>query len=713
MHHIELYYYLEDDSIHVSEPRVANSGIPQGLLVKRHRIPHPEPSAVGRVKHNEAAPPGSALALKRTPFAPRYWTFRDLDVGGTVHFYNRRYTLTDADPFTKEFYAETLGSPLSAPLPAPTDPYQEQRKIYVRDADRPPNRRRDAFTRYMEAKMGISGTGAGDNPLKISKYIKHQGRVLRFFGTWDDSSLFGRKHRLVIHYYLCDDTLEVIERLGRNSGCDASASGKEAMLLKRSQLPKDPSKCYLLPGGYAPRPKAHYASGDTRSAGLLNEHASGAQLVVALSEKLGQKTNNIRPIFRSFDEDKSGTVSYTEFRHGLMMLGFEPTDKQFEELLRVLDKDGSGEIDYVEFASTLKPDDENEAKATADMDKMEMGDVAYVHWTDCRPGNSIDVFGKKVVIEDADPFTKRFFILQSGEAVKPHPRRGSTLPPQPTIVLPEHTGREHTVTSLGHPEDSLQNCLSLMPEVTKYPNNDLGRFMAHEGDVLRFEAVLLSRVPEDEGRSFVISYYVRDFTVAVYEPPVRNSGIIGGVFLKRERLLHPDQSDAPDAQCRLPSGSEFRPGSPGLRPRIQATMPKYYQASDLHVGATITVHHAHFRLIKCDLFTLNYMEQRPEIFPEASPDAALASLRAQLAAGGGGGGDGVARLRAALPAGAAAVDVVGLRGAVTGAGCALSDQALIALVRKFDTSSSGAPSPPLPSPSPPDLPFPFLARRYV
>jgi hypothetical protein len=59
------------------------------------------------------------------------------------------------------------------------------------------------------------------------------------------------------------------------------------------------------------------------------------------------------------------------------------------------------------------------------------------------------------------------------------------------------------------------------------------------------------------------------------------------------------------------------------------------------------------------------------------------------------------------------VDVVGLRGAVTGAGCALSDQALIALVRKFDTSSSGAPSPPLPSPSPPDLPFPFLARRYV
>ena len=32
MHHIELYYYLEDDSMHVSEPKVENSGIPQARL---------------------------------------------------------------------------------------------------------------------------------------------------------------------------------------------------------------------------------------------------------------------------------------------------------------------------------------------------------------------------------------------------------------------------------------------------------------------------------------------------------------------------------------------------------------------------------------------------------------------------------------------------------------------------------------------------------
>ena len=41
--------------------------------------------------------------------------------------------------------------------------------------------------------------------------------------------------------------------------------------------------------------------------------------------------------------------------------------------------------------------------------------------------------------------------------------------------------------------------------------------------------------PTDVDRKFVISYYIRDFTLAVYEPPMRNSGVIGGQFLKRQR----------------------------------------------------------------------------------------------------------------------------------------------------------------------------------
>jgi len=36
-----IFYYLEDDTMHIIEPRVENSGIPQGIFLKRHIVPKP------------------------------------------------------------------------------------------------------------------------------------------------------------------------------------------------------------------------------------------------------------------------------------------------------------------------------------------------------------------------------------------------------------------------------------------------------------------------------------------------------------------------------------------------------------------------------------------------------------------------------------------------------------------------------------------------
>ena len=40
----KIYFYLEDDTIQVIERKVENSGIPQGTLIRRHRIPLPPPN---------------------------------------------------------------------------------------------------------------------------------------------------------------------------------------------------------------------------------------------------------------------------------------------------------------------------------------------------------------------------------------------------------------------------------------------------------------------------------------------------------------------------------------------------------------------------------------------------------------------------------------------------------------------------------------------
>ena len=49
---------------------------------------------------------------------------------------------------------------------------------------------------------------------------------------------------------------------------------------------------------------------------------------------------NIRPVFRRFDEDKSGRLDYDEFRRGLLHMGIPLNDREFALLIKELDNDG-------------------------------------------------------------------------------------------------------------------------------------------------------------------------------------------------------------------------------------------------------------------------------------------------------------------------------------------------------------------------------------
>ena len=43
---VHILYYLEDDTLSLVEPRLHNSGLDQGILIKRHRIPKNNPFQV-------------------------------------------------------------------------------------------------------------------------------------------------------------------------------------------------------------------------------------------------------------------------------------------------------------------------------------------------------------------------------------------------------------------------------------------------------------------------------------------------------------------------------------------------------------------------------------------------------------------------------------------------------------------------------------------
>ncbi|KAL7889028.1 hypothetical protein AOLI_G00040020 [Acnodon oligacanthus] len=180
---VEIYYYLEDDSMCLMEPEVENSGIPQGKLIKRHRLP--------RNQQGE------------------HYHWKDLNLAMDLRVYSIVYRITHCDPFTQEFM-ESQGIVLNDPEPTPSDPYTSHRTQPQRS--------------YI--------TPSDDDNLK--QFLKKDRKVLRFFALWDDSdSLYGEKRAVTVQYYLVDDSVEIREVQKPNSGRDPFP-----VLLRRQRIPK-------------------------------------------------------------------------------------------------------------------------------------------------------------------------------------------------------------------------------------------------------------------------------------------------------------------------------------------------------------------------------------------------------------------------------------------------------------------------------------------
>ena len=40
-------------------------------------------------------------------------------------------------------------------------------------------------------------------------------------------------------------------------------------------------------------------------------------------------------------------------------------------------------------------------------------------------------------------------------------------------------------------------------------------------------------------RRFVLSFFMADDSLAIFEPPLKNSGVVGGKYLERRQVTHP------------------------------------------------------------------------------------------------------------------------------------------------------------------------------
>jgi len=85
---------------------------------------------------------------------------------------------------------------------------------------------------------------------------------------------------------------------------------------------------------------------------------------------------------------------------------------------------------------------------------------------------------------------------------KPNPR------PAVVVQVPPHNGFGDEVDSLGYVYD-------LVP---KKPKIDFFKYVDNDKKVLRFTARFNTKVPEDLDRRFIISFYLADDTISIFEP---------------------------------------------------------------------------------------------------------------------------------------------------------------------------------------------------
>lgn len=166
-----------------------------------------------------------------------------------------------------------------------------------------------------------------------------------------------------------------------------------------------------------------------------------------------------------------------------------------------------------------------------------------------------------------DVFTQNYFKAKYGRDFT----LGDIEQPRPRdpvhIQVPPHNGFGNEVDSLGYVYD-------LIP---KKPKMDFFKYVDNDNKILRYTARLNTQVPEDVDRRYIISFYLANDTISIYEPAQKNSGINEGPFLQRDKYKNVDNNLA------------------------------FITPTDLPVGGDIKINGYNFHILGCDDFTTKYL----------------------------------------------------------------------------------------------------------
>ncbi|KAM7367805.1 hypothetical protein PAMP_014080 [Pampus punctatissimus] len=453
----------------------------------------------------------------------------------------------------------------------------------------------------------------------IPAHVALNKKVLRFYAYFKEDILFSpeeeyRVRPVVIYYYLEDDSMCIIEPTVENSGIP---QGKR---IKRQRLPKNECgehyqwkdlnvgmdlKVYGV--------KYHITQCDP----FTKEFMESEGIVLNDPEQMpvdpySKHRKNVLPSFTTPSEFDRMQQFLTMDRKVLRFFAlWDDTDSLYGETRPVTIQyylvDDTVEIREVHESNSgrdpfpvlmrrqkLPKKIKSETFPTCVLEVTKEDVDEFYSPKDFQVGQTMKLLGRCFLLCDCDGFTKDYY-------QKNHP--DVTMKP---IEVPKKVlqGRKKEVppyNGFGSLEDSLQNCLSLIP---KPPKKNVQKMLENDHKVLRYSARLDSQIPADEGRRFILSYFLSNDMISIFEKPTRNSGIIGGKFLEKT-CIH-------------------KPGS-------TVEHPEFYSPADFAIGATLEVFGHRFVLTDADHYVLTYLESNSSQIPSQTLDSVRQRLRVETA----------------------------------------------------------------------------------
>jgi hypothetical protein len=186
---VVLTYFLEDGTLQITEPSIPNSGLLQGLHLRRHRV-----------------------SLSTGAFIRP----EDLKCGEDICLYSRVYRVCKMDDATEKYYDShgiAKGTPERIPESLVSADGSESAKL------------------SMESPRGTLANGRSINR-RTKQYLECDGKLLCFNLLWRDDSEGGFDHLFELHWFLADDTMELIEIFPKTPSCAAC----RVTFVKRTQV---------------------------------------------------------------------------------------------------------------------------------------------------------------------------------------------------------------------------------------------------------------------------------------------------------------------------------------------------------------------------------------------------------------------------------------------------------------------------------------------